>query len=359
VNEPVTDAAITPGYLALRTAHFRFTLKTWYRGLDKALLTIVGVLSFILAGILALLILAMTRALALLITPDATLPQRAAVIVGWQVLSYVLLRALREAVFRPGARPFFDSLPITTVQKLRADLLLSMLGYSFLWLPVGVLLIDPFDTTGSTLHAAIPLFGLVSVSLCLNIALLRAVLPRATLPCAAPSQRHRIIGDRLALVSGLVLPLLIHQLRTNLLLRIGCIAAALGTCLLIIALRAAETSTASMVVFVAATATLALYALPALCRNTLLTRLEFLAGQPAFARRIRLAAYGIPAALFAISLAVAGLLFDHSTQSIIAVLIFTALFTLGVYGARIGWQPTVWLMPLCTLIAVIMLGDLL
>ncbi len=85
------------------------------------------------------------------------------------------------------------------------------------------------------------------------------------------------------------MPLLGNELKANLLLRVGCIAATLSACLLVMALRTNDASNASVLVFVAAAATLALYSLPALSRNTLLTRLEFLAGQPQFARRMRLA----------------------------------------------------------------------
>jgi len=392
----VDSGHMTATYLELRRSHFLFTLKTWFRGLDKALIAAASVLTFLLTAIVTMLVYGLAQALELLTNPAVDLPTRGAVVAGWQLVSFVLLRSLREAAFMPRARPLFDTLPIALADRLRADLVLSILGYSFLWLPVAWAIFDPLDTrTGPALASLAILLELVLVSLCLNIILLRggqgasvaagalaafALLGRSGLawdaarfgcallaavalwssylPRPAPAARRvrrGTAGERLALASGLVLPLLGNELKANLLLRIGCIAATLSACLLVMTLRTNDTSGASVVVFVAATATLALYSLPALSRITLLTRLGFLAGQPRFARRMRVTAYGIPVALFAASLAIASA-FDRSARPQIDALVFAVLFILGVIGARLGWRATSWMLPFLTMIALVILG---
>jgi hypothetical protein len=158
--------------------------------------------------------------------------------------------------------------------------------------------------------------------------------------------------------SGLVTTLLANDLRSNLLVRIGIIAATLCACLVVIAVRTSDSSTASVLLFVAAVAALALYSLPMLCRTTLFTRLHFLAGQAAFARRMRLAAYGIPSALFALALAAAWP-FDRSGTAARDALVFSLCYLGGVTATRAGVKAIKWLMPLATMIALIVLGAML
>jgi hypothetical protein len=391
----VVSESVTANYFALRKAHFRFTLKSWFRGLDKAVIAAVAVLQFMLTAIVIMVLYGLALALGKLADPAADLLQRGAVVAGWQLVSFILLRSLREAALMPRARAFFDTLPIPIAQELRADLWLSALGYTFLWLPVAWVAFDPLgEANGPAPGLIIALAGLVLISLCVNItwlrgagrealmalaalaafALLRApgaaweaarfgcvllagwALWRSYLPRKARApRRRRAAGGRLALASGLVLPLLLHELRANVLVRAGVIGATFAACLLVIALRTNDTSGASVLVFVAATATLALYTLPALIRSTLLGKLEFLAGQPRFARRMRLATYGIPVAIFAAALALAWI-FDGSQQRGVEALLFSALFLLGVTGARLKWHPTSWVMPFLTLVALIILG---
>ena len=110
-----------------------------------------------------------------------------------------------------------------------------------------------------------------------------------------------------------------------------------------------------MVVFVAAVAGLALYSLPALCRRTLLTKAAFLAGQPAFARRMRFTVYAVPVGIYAASLAIAWR-FDRSGRAWLDATVFGVLFVLGVLGARLGWRPVSWLMPFASAIGLIILA---
>ncbi len=138
-------------------------------------------------------------------------------------------------------------------------------------------------------------------------------------------------------------------------MRLGFIATTLLACLTVIHFRTNDTSTASVVVFVAAVAALALYTLPALCRDTLLGKLHFVAGQPAFAARMRPWLYAIPAVLFMASLAAAWP-FDHSGRAGLDGGIFAILFVLGVIGARLHWSVTPWAMPFTTMLALIILA---
>jgi hypothetical protein len=166
------------------------------------------------------------------------------------------------------------------------------------------------------------------------------------------------MADRTAIGSGLIVPLLAAELRSNLLVRLGFIALVLGVCLLSMRLRTSDASTASVVVFVAATAALSLHSLTALSRRVLLTKLQFLAGNPAFARRIRFAAYAIPAAMFAIALAIAAV-FDRSGTAWRDASVFTVLYAAGVIGTRLERPEVRWAMPLTCMIAVIILGAMI
>ena len=384
-------------YLDIRHSHYRITLRGWLKGLDKALIAIASALTFLLTAMVAMAIFGMAQALLLLLDPSTSPGHHIAVIAAWQGLTFLLLRALREAALMPRTRGFFDSLPIAPSQKLRADLVLALLSYSLLWLPIAWVLIDPLGARGMPLPGTISLLGeLVVLSLCLNLTLLRG-RPRHALLCgvallafgalrgtnfwmqvpragcallagialwasyqpgaarAAAKPRRRAILDRLAISSGLVLPLLTHQLRANLAVRCGAILATLAACLLVIELRTNDTSSASVLLFVVAVATMALYSLPALLRRTLMSTLHFLAGQPAFAHRMRAAVYMVPTGLFCVALAL-GWIFDRSGRAAVDAGIFSALYLTGVAGTRAGLRVMPWIMPFATTIAVIVLG---
>lgn len=400
VTKEMGSDPISPGaaiYLGIRHSHFRITLRDWLRGLDKALIAIASALTFILTALVAMLIFGMAQALLLLLDPATGLAHRVEVIGAWQCLSLVLLRALREAALMPRAQRFFDSLPIAPALRLRADLVLALFTYSFLWLPVGWVIADPLGSRTLPLPGTVAaLAELIVISLCVNLTLLRArprqawiclgvlvlyaALPgeSATFEAAraagallaagalwwsyqpgtarAPAARRRSpLADQLAIRTGLVVPLLTHELRANLAVRVGVILATLGGCLVVIELRTNDTSTASVLLFVAAAATLALYALPALLRRTLMAKLEFLAGQPAFAQRLRLPVYALPTLLFAAALLL-GWVFDRSGRAGIDAGILSALYLAGVAGTRLGLRITSWFIPFATMIAVIILG---
>ena len=382
---------MTPNYPALRLAHFRLTLKSWFTGLDKALIALVTVLQFILTAIVAMMVYGLAQALALLVSDTATRVDRILVVATWQALSLILLRALREAVLMPRARAFFDALPVKPVQKLRADLTLACLGYSFLWAPLAWCQV-------SSTHAssALSLAELVLLSLCVNLAVLRGAVRSAGIALLAlgvfalsagsgtglevlrlsatalagaalwqsylpdgvplrPAKPRSALADRVALESGLIVPLLANELRSNLLVRLGSIVAVLAACLLSMRLRTNDASSASVVVFVAAMAALSLHSLPALSRRVLLTKLQFLAGNPGFARRMRFTAYSIPAGLFAVALSIAAV-FDRSGTAWRDAIVFSVLYAAGVAGTRLERPEVRWAMPLACTIALIILS---
>lgn len=388
---------MAPNYLSIRHSHFRITLRGWLRGLDKALVAIAAALTFILTAIVGIAVVGMAQGLMLLSDAGARPAHRIAVIAAWQAISFVLVRALREAALMPRARPFFDALPIPPALQLRADLVLALFTYSFLWLPVAWVLADPLGMRTSPLPATLPsLAALIVLSLGLNLTLLRARpwhalvclaallaftalrgaaawLEGARAGCAllaiymlwqsyqpgaarAPVARRRSeLADQVSIRSGLVIPLLANELRANFMVRVGAILATLGACLLVIELRTNDTSTASVLLFVAAVAALALYSLPALLRRTLLTKLQFLAGQPAFAARMRKAVYVIPSALFLVALAAGGM-FDRGGRAWLEASWFSALYGLGVVGARAGFRLTTWIVPFAAMMLLIILG---
>jgi hypothetical protein len=280
---------MAPTYHQLRRLHFRITIKAWLRGIDKALLAFAGVLPIGILAVLAVFVLVQAEALRTLLRADAPLEQRLAVIVAWQFVTFVLLRALREAVLMPKARAFFSSLPLPRSSELRSDFTFALQGYSILWAPFGWVAF-----TTQTLEAWLSLGVLIVTSLCANLALLRArpwhslpalvalstlVLPaspvvllgavsvagvalwRSYLPVSVRSTQSSPASDlaeRLSIRSGLALSFFAHDLRSNVLIRIGVIAGTLAACLLMAALRAQGAAGTRSLVFVGAVAAVAL-----------------------------------------------------------------------------------------------------
>jgi hypothetical protein len=345
----------------------------------------------------AMAIYGMAQALSLLADPAADPWHRATTVLAWQVLSFVLLRAMREAALMPKAAAFFDSLPVSPAQRLRADVVLALLTYSFLWLPVAWVVGDPLGLRVAPLSVTVAqLAELMLISLTLNLTLLRS-RPRHASICGAvlvafaalqgaaaglevaraagaliavialwasyqpgaarapPRPRRHAWFDRIALGTGLVVPLLGNELRANLAVRCGAILATLAACLVVIEVRTNDTSQASVLLFVAAMAALALHSLPALIRRTLLARLHFLAGQPAFARRMRAATYLLPTSIFLLALLL-GWLFDRADRVSLDAGVFAVLYLVGVLGARLELRVMPWFMPFAVAIAVIILG---
>src|SRR3954471_6575295 len=142
---------MAPNYLGIRRAHFRITLATWLKGVDKAIIAVAAALTFLLTALLGMLLYLLAQGLSLLSDPAATLAQRAAVILCWQAASFILLRSLREAALMPRPRPFFASLPLPWSQVLRADVTLGLASYSLLWAPLAWSLVDPLGQRAASL----------------------------------------------------------------------------------------------------------------------------------------------------------------------------------------------------------------
>jgi hypothetical protein len=341
-----------------------------------------------------MVVLGLAQALSLLQQPVPP-AQRLLVVAGWLGATFVILRAVREAALMPRARGFFDALPVPPADKLRSDVVLALQSHSLLWAPVGWCI----ASSARPALAAVSLTELIALGLCVNLTLLRGArrsmwiaglalalfaasngtagwveplraacvacgavaLWRSYLPGAVPVRARpelRPFAGRIAIASGLVVPLLAHELRSNLIVRVGAIAATLAACLAVIGLRTGDVSQASVVVFVAAVAALALHSLPALCRNTLLTKLQFLAGSTGFARRMRWAVYGIPTALFVLAL-LASLPFDRSGTAMRDAAVFAGLYAAGAAGARVLPGITAWVMPFSCAITLIILSAML
>ena len=380
---------MAPTYYQLRRLHFRTTIKAWLRGIDKALLAFAGVLPIGILAVLAVFVLVQVEVLRTLLRAEASPGQHLAVIAAWQFITFVLLRALREAVLMPKARTFFSSLPIRSTSELQSDVTFALQGYSLLWPAIAWV-----AYTAPTFTAWLTLAALVFTSLCANLAMLRA-RPWHSLPIlaalltlalpprpfvlllalavavfalclsylpgrvrVAPPPRAGNFVERLSIRSGLALPFLAHDLRSNVLIRVGFIAGSLAACMLMTALRTQGAAGTRSLVFVGAVATVALYALPALWRNTLLTRLHFLAGQADFVSRIRPSVYGIPALLFAVAMLIAAF-FDAGESARATPAVFGTLFVAGVVAARCGVQIASWLVPLLSFVAVLILGGIL
>jgi hypothetical protein len=383
-------------YFELRRLHFTATLRDALRGLDKTIIGLVAVLQFILTAIVALLLMALAHGFALLADPATGVVDRALVVAAWQASSWMVLRALREAALMPRARGFMDALPIGVSARLWTDIVLAAFAYSFLWAPMLWALFAPAAAPRDTSHDALPFAELALLSLCANIAWLRgaarqtlvaflalgvfAIAPGAGavpelarlgatvlgattlwtvyLPGArraAGPARAGAFADSMSLRSGLVLPLLAHELGANLFVRLGIIAATLAACLAVIRLRTNDTSSASVVVFVSAMAALALFRLPALIRNTLLSKLHFLRAHPGFPRRMRFAAYAVPTLLFAAAV-IAAWPFDRSGTAMRDAVAFSSLYVAGVAATRAAWAPANWLVPVVGAVMLIILS---
>ena len=130
--------------------------------------------------VLAVFVLVQAEALRTLLRAEAPIEQRLAVIVAWQFVTFVLLRALREAVLMPKARAFFSSLPIRSLRPNFSPISRSLCRDTR---SSGRRLAGWHYTT-QTFQAWLSLGVLVVASLCANLALLRA-RPWHSLPALA------------------------------------------------------------------------------------------------------------------------------------------------------------------------------
>jgi hypothetical protein len=172
----------------------------------------------------------------------------------------------------------------------------------------------------------------------------------------APAARRRsALADALALRSGLVVPLLTHELRANLAVRIGVILATLrrlprgdpaphqrhldGQR---IAVRRGRGDAGAVLAARAAA--------PDAAHQARIPRRA-----TGFTQRMRLPIYLLPGVLFCAALSLAWS-FDRSGHAHVDAAIFCALYLAGVAGTRLGLRITSWFIPFAAMIAVIILG---
>lgn len=384
-------------YARLRQLHFQKGLAERFQGLGRTVLAIViffGVpCIFVIAGITV----ALANGLILLSYPKTTLTDRFSVMLAWQIMTLGLLWSLRSLIFMTNVESFFSTLPIPKRAVCRADVFIALQCYSFLWLPLLLVLYMLWsrEPPERALAASVSYSVMVCVGLMLNIFLLRGEYRRAvnmTLPlfllvmlqphnllgfvimlgasvltaaliictrqrCIAivePFTRSRSIYDRLALASSLVLPVSINVLRDPLIGRGIGLLGAFTSSLSLVAGHAHSASLAKgLFIGLMAVASAALYRLPTMIRSTVLDRLNFLAGHRRFRWRVTVFATGLPVAIFVICLgasweianrALPVGITDHVLPSY-AIYFYTGLFLLGGLIAILSTRVMRWLLP--------------
>ncbi len=397
-------------YYQIRSLHFKGTLATWFKDLNKAIFSVASIVGSELFVIVAFLLMAIAGALSLLGSPTTSSAKRAFIILAWQIGTYIVLRSLREAALMPRARHFFDTLPVSRLDKLRADSWIAIRCYSILWLPVAWVIgsVAYRGVSSERLLSLLSIAELVALSLCVNLLMLRqrrresgvALLALAVFTvsnfqsvlgtCAqfgalalanaslwkgyeyAQDDADKIRAnsafvERLAIDSGLLISFLSNELRVTFLIRIATVSGSLVACALLLGIRESHGSAIGALVFVAAVATIALYSLPALCRATVLSKLDFVAGHPTFRRRLSIAAFIIPTLIFVVTLFIAYCLADVFTapeflfrqHAFLPLIFFSGTYLVGVVATRIGIQSATWIIPLASLVAAIVLSGLI
>lgn len=393
-------------YHRIRTWHFVETLADWLKGLDKAAVALVAIAGPGLIAVLALLLLAVADGLTSLTRESTSFTSRLLTVCLWQGVTFGVLWSLREAIFMPRATAFFDSLPIRNWEKLRADLNLSAVSYSVLWLPViwaiGIGFFEPGGSSG--LPTLFSILAFVAFSLLANllllhrqvqgipvvlIGLLAFTLPAdnvAGLACKAGAlvlcgvyvcRCHRqlrtfagspgtanTLMERIALRTGLAPLLFGHELRATLSIRLLAVSALLALNPLLSQFSQTQGLETTGFVMALAIAAIAFYDLPAMCRSTAFAKLPFIAGQKNFVRRVSIFAHGMPAVLYVCAFLCACFLTMLPADSLPRVLerlmapsvFFTTLFLAGTFAATMGWASVRWLMPVVNVAAAIVMS---
>lgn len=393
-------------YHRIRTWHFVETLADWLKGLDKAAVALVAIAGPGLIAVLALLLLAVANGLTSLTRASTSFPSRLLNVCLWQGVTFGTLWSLREAIFMPRAAAFFDSLPIRNWEKLRADMNLSAVSYSVLWLPVmWVIGVGFFGRGGSSgLLMLFSISAFVVFSLLANLLLLRRQvrgipvvligLLAFTLPAdnvfglackagalvlcgvyvcrcdrqlktpAASSGTAITPTERIALRTGLAVLLFAHELRATLSIRLLTVSALLALIPLLSQFRQTHGLEITGFVMALAIAAIAFHDLPAMCRSTAFAKLPFIAGQKNFVRRVSIFAHGIPAVLYVCAFLSACFVTIFASDSLPRVLerlmapsvFFTTSFLAGTLAATMGWASVRWLMPVINVAAAIVMS---
>jgi hypothetical protein len=390
-------------YHRIRTWHFVETLADWLKGLDKAVVGLLAIAGPGLIAILALLLFAAADGLTSLTRASTSFPNRLLNVCLWQGVTFGVLWSLREAIFMPRAAAFFDSLPVSHWQKLRADVNLCAVSYSVLWLPVlwaiGVGFSGEAGSSGTL--TSYSLLALVAFSLLANLLLLRrnlrgfplviAGLIAFTLPGRAVGiacqtgvlvfssvhvfrtyrelkPLHNKLGsatalpERIAIKTGLAVPLFAHELHATLSIRLLTVSAMLALIPLLSEFREAHGLQRTGFVMAAAISVIAFYDLPALCRSTAFAKLPFIAAQKNFVRRVSIFALGMSAVLYGCALLCAWFLTMFPLdllppgQLLAPSVFFTTAFVVGTTAAIVKWPCVRWLMPIVNVVAAVVMS---
>jgi hypothetical protein len=391
-------------YYQIRTLHFTETLAGWARGLDKTAFALLATVGPGLVAILALLLLAIANGLTVLYDASSDVARKSLAVCAWQAVSLSLLWSLREALLMPRASNFFAALPIPIFERLRADLAISALSYSVLWLPVSWALVAGFFDR----HAVAAILALLStsafviLSLFSNLLLLRGrwqgvalaitvlaifalteadsvfgVLYRLAAvgagaasvwrnymeqPAAAEKPRvTSLLMERISIRSGLAISFFAHELRTTLLIRVSAVFGLLAVLAVASTFREPGSAPIGGFVFVVATAAIALHSLPAVCRSTAFAKLLFVAGQKNFTRRLSIVACAIPIVIYICALLGAYMLTISwsapaarvGEKTTAPTLFFTLSFLAGMVASIKDAPGVRWLMPVVNVAAAI------
>jgi Family of unknown function (DUF6136) len=392
-------------YHRIRTWHFVETLADWLKGLDKTVVALLAIAGPGLIAILALVLLAAADGLTSLTRPSTSLTNRLLNVCLWQAVTFGLLWCLRDAILMPRAAAFFASLPVSHWEKLRADVNLCAVSYSVLWLPVlwaiGVGFSGGADSSGTL--TSYSLLALVAFSLLANLLLLHRklrgfplVIPGLiafTLPDSAvgiasetgvlvlcgvhvvrsyresrtlhtyPRNASALL-ERIAIKTGLAVPLFAHELYASLSIRLLTVSAMLALIPLLSEFREAHGLQRTGFVMAVAIAVIAFHDLPALCRSTAFAKLPFIAAQKNFVRRVSIFALGMSAVLYGCALLCACFLTMFPLDSLppdprqlmAPAVFFTTAFLAGTIAAMMGWPSARWLMPVVNVVAAIVMS---
>lgn len=384
-------------YLRLRQLHFKKSLTERFQGLGRTVLVIAVFLGVYCIFAAAGIIVTLANGLILFSYPQTTLTDRFSIICAWQIATLGLLWSLRSLIFMTSAESFFSTLPIPKKVVWRSDVFIALQCYSFLWLPLLLVLYMLWsrEPPERALAASVSYSVMVGVGLMLNIFLLRGEYYRAvnmTLPLfllvilqpqnlldcvitlgasvltailiiftrqrgtaiVKPRTCSRSIYDRLALASSLVLPISINVLRDPL---IGRGISLLGAFTLSLSLLAGHTHSASLakglLIGLMAAASAALYRLPTMIRSTVFDKLNFLAGRRRFRWRVTVFATGLPVAIFVICLGASWVIANRAlpvgvTDHVLpfyAIYFYIALLLLGGLITILSTRVMKWLLP--------------
>ncbi|HEX7339015.1 MAG TPA: hypothetical protein VF271_03675 [Rhodanobacteraceae bacterium] len=385
-------------YARLRQLHFLQGAADRFQGLGRTAITVVAFLGVL--GVLAIagMVVVLANGLMALASAQTAPVERLGVVLGWQLVTLGLLWSLRRLIFMREADSFLSILPIPKRAVWHADVLIALQCYSVLWLPLAWVLCMLWSRQPpmQALVACVSYLVMIGTGLVLNVLLLRGAyrhaaimaLPLLVLVLIEPQStsgavallgvtvltaamaismrprrlstgpitgHRRAFDERLAIASALVLPVSANVLRDSLVVRGACLFGAWALALMLLAGHAPGVDLATaLLIGLTAVASAVLYRLPMMIRDTVLDRLDFLAGHHRFRWRVTALAAGLPAALFVVCLCVSWVIASHAlpdgtSASVLpscTLYIYAALFVLGALAASWPHKVMRWLTPI-------------